>query len=359
MKATRKCNFCGKSFVTRSGVQRYCSEACQAEAKRARTEQKNNLFKVARPLMEIQHQEYFTFSKAAILMGCSRQYVYKLVALGKLKASRISNRMAFIRKADIERMLEGNPYHRILPGCTSTQKKSASSSPLAKKEKRGKETNEVMDFYSGEEVMSLFKVRQSWLYTTAKRNRIPICRIAGKNYYSKKHVDEFFGVAVDTSNITDWLLTEEAEELFGMKPSALRAYAYRHKIPTKREYGRTYYSKSHLDELRRTDLVNDERYYTVEQVRQIYGLSSANISHIVKTCFCAPMWSVSWLKGRNNREQPTLPENYFKMITVEVFTVVSRCSFATVNTGTPPKTYNLKHYQYEQMQDSYLAQAQD
>ena len=52
--------------------------------------------------------------------------------------------------------------------------------------------------------------------------------------------------------------------------------------PTKREYGRTYYSKSHLDELRRTDLVNDERYYTVEQVQQIYGLSSANICHIVK-----------------------------------------------------------------------------
>ena len=90
MKATKKCNFCGKSFVTRSGVQRYCSEACQAEAKRARTEQKNNLFKAARPLMEIQHQEYLTFSKAAVLMGCSRQYIYKLVALGKLKASRLS-----------------------------------------------------------------------------------------------------------------------------------------------------------------------------------------------------------------------------------------------------------------------------
>ena len=282
MKATRKCSFCGKSFVTRSGMQRYCSEACQAEAKRARVMQKNNLFKVAQPLMEIQHQEYLTFSKAATLMGCSRQYVYKLVALGKLKASRISNRMAFIRKADIERMLEGNPYHRVLPDCTSTPKKAASSSLPAKREKREKDIDEVMDFYSGENVMSLFKVKQSWLYTTAKRNRIPICRIAGKNYYSKKHVDEFFGVAVDTSNITDWLLIEEAEELFGMKPTALRAYAHRHKIPTKREYGRTYYSKSHLDELRRTDLINDERYYTVEQVRQIYGLSSANISHIVK-----------------------------------------------------------------------------
>ena len=282
MKATKKCQFCGKPFVTRSGMQRYCSEACQAEAKRARTAQKNNLFKVARPLMEIQHQEYLTFSKAATLMGCSRQYVYKLVALGKLKASRISSRMAFIRRADIERMLEGNPYHRVLPGSTSAQGKSAPSSLPAKKEKREKETDEVLDFYSGEEVMSLFKVKQSWLYTTAKRNRIPICRIAGKNYCSKKHINDFFGVSVDISRITDWLLTEEAEELFGMKPSALRAYVYRHKIPTKREYGRTYYSKSHLDELRRTDLVNDERYYTVEQVQQIYGLSSANICHIVK-----------------------------------------------------------------------------
>ena len=282
MKATKKCQFCGKPFVTRSGMQRYCSEACQAEAKRARTAQKNNLFKVARPLMEIQHQEYLTFSKAATLMGCSRQYVYKLVALGKLKASRISSRMAFIRKADIERMLEGNPYHRVLPGSTSASRKPAPSSLPAKKEKREKETDEVPDFYSGEEVMTLYKVKQSWLYTTAKRNRIPICRIAGKNYYSKKHIDDFFGVSVDISRITDWLLTEEAEELFGMNPSVLRAYVYRHKIPTKREYGRTYYSKSHLDELRRTDLVNDERYYTVEQVKQIYGLSSANICHIVK-----------------------------------------------------------------------------
>ena len=282
MKATRKCSFCGKSFVTRSGMQRYCSEACQAEARRARMTQKNNLFKAVRPIMEIQHQEYLTFSKAATLMGCSRQYIYKLVGTGKLNASRISNRMAFIRKADIEQMLASNPYHRVLPGSSSAPKKSASSSSPLKKKMREEKNDEVLDFYSGEEVMTLYKVKQSWLYTSAKRNGIPICRIAGKNYYSKKHIDEFFGVAVDISKITQWLTAEQVEELFGMKPTALRAYTYRHKIPTKREYGRTYYSQSHLAELRRTDLVNDENYYTVEQVQQIYGLTSANICHIVK-----------------------------------------------------------------------------
>ena len=282
MKVTKKCAFCGQSFETRSGMQRYCSEACQAEAKRARAMQKNNLFKIAQPMMEIQHQEYLTFSKAAILMGCSRQYIYKLVSCGKLNASRISSRMAFIRKDDIEQMLECNPYYRILPGSTSTPKKSASSSQSLKKKQREEKNSEAMDFYSSEEVMTLYKVKQSWLYTSAKRNAIPICRIAGKNYYSKKHIDEYFGVAVDISQITDWLLADEVEEQFGMKPTALRAYTYRHKIPTKREYGRTYYSQSHLAELRRTDLVNDENYYTVEQVQQIYGLSAANICHIVK-----------------------------------------------------------------------------
>ena len=282
MKMTKKCSFCGSTFETKSGMQRYCSEACQAEAKRARAMQKNNLFKIAQPMMEIQHQEYLTFSKAAILMGCSRQYIYKLVSCGKLNASRISSRMAFIRKADIEQMLECNPYYRILPGSTSTPKKSASSSQSLKKKQREEKNSEAMDFYSSEEVMTLYKVKQSWLYTSAKRNAIPICRIAGKNYYSKKHIDEYFGVAVDISQITDWLLADEVEEQFGMKPTALRAYTYRHKIPTKREYGRTYYSQSHLAELRRTDLANYKNYYTVEQVQQIYGPSAANICHIVK-----------------------------------------------------------------------------
>ena len=110
MRPTRKCEFCGKTFVPRSGMQKYCSEACQAEAKRLRKKRQQDLINGIEPIMDLQHQEYLTFSKAAILMGCTRQYIYKLVANGKLKASRLSSRMAFVRKADIEKMFEGNPY---------------------------------------------------------------------------------------------------------------------------------------------------------------------------------------------------------------------------------------------------------
>ena len=284
MRPTRKCEFCGKTFVPRSGMQKYCSEECQAEAKRLRKKKQQDLINGIEPIMDLQHQEYLTFSKAAMLMGCTRQYIYKLVANGKLKASRLSSRMAFVRKTDIEKMFEGHPYKRVIPASKSNPcKKAKAEKPTQNREPiKGKEENEVLDYYSGEEVMSIYKVKKSWLYTSAKRNQIPMCRIAGKNYYSKRHIDEFFGTAVDLNSITEWVTADDVGEAFSMSKSALRAYTYRHKIPTKREYGRTYYSKEHLEELRRTDLMSNDSYYTTEQVQQLYGLTSANICHIVR-----------------------------------------------------------------------------
>ena len=218
-------------------MQKYCSEECQAEAKRLRKKRQQDLINGIEPIMDLQHQEYLTFSKAAILMGCTRQYIYKLVANGKLKASRLSSRMAFVRKADIEKMFEGNPYKRVVPVSKSKlSKKAKTEKPTQNQEPiKGKEENEVLDYYSGEEVMSLYKVKKSWLYTSAKRNQIPMCRIAGKNYYSKRHIDEFFGTAVDIHSITEWVTADNVEDAFSMSKSALRAYTYRHKIPTKRE----------------------------------------------------------------------------------------------------------------------------
>ncbi len=289
MKEVRKCKYCGKEFVARSGMQKYCCEECQTKAKEARKKRQQDFMNAVEPVIDLQCQEYLTFAKTAILMGCSRQYVYKLVNEGKLAASRISSRMAFIRKTDIEKMLAGNPYHRVLP--TSRSKKTKEPVTKSAKAKNGMslsmsedahQENEVLDYISGEEVMSIYKVKKSWLYASAKRNQVPVCRIAGKNYYSRKHMDALFGKSEKVETINEWLTMKEAEELYGMSAASVRSNAYRHQIPTKREYGQTYYSKLHLDKLRRTDLVDNENYYTVEQVQHLYGLSKANICHIVK-----------------------------------------------------------------------------
>ena len=67
-----------------------------------------------------------------------------------------------------------------------------------------------------------------------------------------------------------------------MSAASVRSNAYRHHIPTKREYGQTYYSKSHFEELRRTDLVNDDSYYTAKEAAEKYGMSTANVGIIAK-----------------------------------------------------------------------------
>ena len=288
MIKTRKCAFCGKEFTCNSGSQRYCSEHCAEAAKAQRKKRQQDFLKAVQPVIDIASQEYLTFSKAAILMGCSRQYVYKLVNEGKLPASRISSRMAFVRKADIEKMLAGNPYHRVLP---TSKPKNPSSLSLKKEHDSGKSTRkedsfqdiEPLDYISGEDVMRIYKVKKSWLYASAKKNQVPMCKIAGRNYYSRKHMDALFGVSAEIEALTEWLTTDEAESLYSTTKESLRTQAYRRHIPTKREYGRTYYSKKHLDDIFRPDLKASDAYYTTAETAEKYGMTKSNICVIVKT----------------------------------------------------------------------------
>ena len=293
MRKTRKCAFCGKEFTCNSGSQRYCSEHCVEAAKAQRKKRQQDFLKAVQPVIDIACQEYLTFSKAAILMGCSRQYVYKLVNKAKLPASRISSRMAFIRKADIEKMLAGNPYHRVLLGASSNKpsKKSShsSSSSLSSRKVNNHipeidmRSSEPLEYISGEDVMAIYKVKKSWLYASAKNNQVPICKIAGKNYYSRKHMDALFGVTSEVEALTEWLTTEEAETLYSTTKESLRTQTYRRHIPTKREYGKTYYSKKHLDDIFRPDLKASDAYYTTTEAAEKYGMTKSNICVIVKT----------------------------------------------------------------------------
>ena len=146
----------------------------------------------------------------------------------------------------------------------------------------GIRSSEPLDYISGEDVMATYKVKKSWLYTSAKRNNIPMCKIAGKNFYSRKHMDALFGVSAEIEALTEWLTTEEAEALYSTTKESLRTQAYRRHIPTKREYGKTYYSKIHLDDIFRPDLKASDAYYTTAEAAEKYGMTKSNICVIVK-----------------------------------------------------------------------------
>ena len=90
-------------------------------------------------------------------------------------------------------MFEGNPYKRVIPASKSKpRKKAKTEKPTQNQEStKGKEENEVLDYYSGEEVMSLYKVKKSWLYTSAKRNKIPTVSYTHLDVYKRQVIPSF------------------------------------------------------------------------------------------------------------------------------------------------------------------------
>lgn len=314
-------------FKPEKATQNYCSLEC-AEAAIAKQKQWND---VLAPVANVIELEYLTFSKAAILMGCSRQYVYKLVALGKLPASRLSNRMSFIKRDDIEKMLQANPYYRVLPiglkrknskvVTTATKAVSGSSSNDSHQYSDQKPSVDRNKYITMEEAMEIYKVSNTTIYNKVKTGNVPQCRIAGKTYYDRPLLDETMSVYLRTRNAHDvsgssvsscssefsassaisrsasdnqtitpvviadedieWLLIKDCATLYNKTVSAMKTFVYRYEIPARWIDGKRYYSRNHLDA--RLCPMDDEEgyYYTTSQLYNIYGINKATA-----TSFC-------------------------------------------------------------------------
>ena len=122
MEVKRICQWCGKPFIAQKTTTCYCSPQCSKRGYKHRIKERKMELRHIQEMQELrsslEKQEYFTFSQAARLMGVSRQYIYKLVKEDKLRASRISGRMALVRRADIE--LKANLTNDWLRKTTST-----------------------------------------------------------------------------------------------------------------------------------------------------------------------------------------------------------------------------------------------
>ena len=106
--------------------------------------------KTERIIEDIKEKEYLSFSETGRLLGLSRQAIYTMVKAGHLKASKISSRLSFIRKTDIDAMLQNKPYQYLMP----------------------KDTIPITDFYTTNEIKEKFGVKDSWIFHIAKEHNI-------------------------------------------------------------------------------------------------------------------------------------------------------------------------------------------
>ena len=268
IRITKICQWCEVEFVAQKVSTKYCSHRCANLAykqavrdKRVKQAEAETLsIKLEKPIENVKNKEYLSFAQAGKLLGLSRQAVYNMVKAGNLKASKISSRLSFIRRVDIDAMLENRPYKTLHP----------------------KDTVPITDFYTTAEIKEKFGVKESWIYEIAKEYNIPRTFNRGRTYWSKKHIDSYFAKKAPDASITEWYSVAELQEKFGMTLSAIYTFVYKNVIPKRKEGKMVYYSKKHFDIAKGIAAPEEPQYYTIPEAMEKYNLTRDQLYHYVK-----------------------------------------------------------------------------
>ena len=268
IRITKICQWCGVEFEAQKVSTKYCSHRCANLAykqavrdKRVKQAEAETLsIKLEKPIENVRDKEYLSFAQAGKLLGLSRQAVYNMVKAGNLKASKISSRLSFIRRVDIDAMLENRPYKTLHP----------------------KDTVPITDFYTTAEIKEKFGVKESWIYEIAKEHNIPRTFNRGRTYWSKKHIDSYFAKKAPDASITEWYSVAELQEKFGMTLSAIYTFVYKNVIPKRKEGKMVYYSKKHFNIAKGIATPEEPQYYTIPEAMDKYNLTRDQLYHYVK-----------------------------------------------------------------------------
>ena len=268
MQIDRICLFCDNPFIAKTTKTKYCSLKCASKAyKQQQRESKiksSNKETLSKPnstdLSILKDREYFTVSKAALLLGVSRATMYRYLAANIIKSLVIRGK-TFVRRQNIDALFENaGPYQtRVRPDKAS-----------------------IEEFYTIQEIKEKYNVKERWIYNVVNKKKIPKLFHRGKNLYSKKHVDKAFSDKVVDANITEWYSVEEIRTKFGMTSMAVYSFVSERKIPKKKDGRTVYYSKEHTDIAKSIAEPINIQYYTPKEAMEKYNLTRDALYHYVK-----------------------------------------------------------------------------
>lgn len=119
-KILKQCLMCGNMFEAQKVTTLYCSHKCNSKhyKLKKKLERKEKVEAVLiqperfRPKAKaidramIKDKEFLTVKELAVLFGCSRPTVYKLIKTGKIKAKNIGEKQTYIKRSDIDKLFE-------------------------------------------------------------------------------------------------------------------------------------------------------------------------------------------------------------------------------------------------------------
>lgn len=262
------CECCGKEFIAFKTSTRYCSKQCNCKAYKLKLRKQqvcaaefdNQERHEAKKADDVKEMAFLSTQDAARLLGISHRSVYNLIYKGVLRAGKVSCRMTFIRREDIEIMLETNPYQK----------------------RHKKERAPITEFYTTAEVKEKYKVADSWIFVVAKRENIPRVFQRGKTLWSKKHIDDYFSKKVADANINEWYSVKEVMDKFNMSIYAVYTFVSKNNIPKKKDKREVFYSKKHIEVAKGIIEPEIPQYYTIPEAMARFNMTRDQIYHYAK-----------------------------------------------------------------------------
>mgnify|MGYP001637525381 FL=1 len=128
-------------------------------------------------------------------------------------------------------------------------------------------------YFSTEDISKKYSINVRHVQKITREARIPKISMKGFNFFEIPSILALFGASQIDDGIKEWITPEEMEKQYNMTAGARRSFTHRHKIPAKVEFGKMFYSKSHIDKVKHLDFNGKENYYSVQEVMDKYELT--------------------------------------------------------------------------------------
>ena len=169
----KPCEQCGKLFVAKTSVTRFCSSKCNNKNLKLRKRgssviqgQKVTKHRASHTLEELTSVEFLTVKDAAKLMAASPRIIRGLIRSGRLKATNLSVRKTIIARKDIDAFFD-------LPDGRSGKSVHPNYCKMA-------------------EAATVFGISESALFEVIKRNNIPKFKEGKYTYVAKSDLEKVF-----------------------------------------------------------------------------------------------------------------------------------------------------------------------
>lgn len=275
---SKVCVHCGKEFTAQRVTTMFCSSNC---ARKYRSKQKSEerhkrittetiRQNIAARDMNSPDSEYIMAADAARFLGLSKRTMVRYIQQGIIKAKKLP-KMTLIEKKHLREILESDVSYRV---------RTKVKIDIPKDESNPVFSGEYMTIT---EAATAYDVPLNVMQHYLRRSDLKFVRYRNTRFYKKDEVDRLVMKRIKDRHpeIKEWYSVEDILSTFNITFSHLNGFLYRSSVPKRKDGGKTYYSKVHIDQ-EFNYLLEIDRYYTTEDLAVKYGADKRKIAKLVQ-----------------------------------------------------------------------------